>query len=316
MKNKYKSLKRIRDNISNYEKDYTMYSTDLSGNYDEKSRRRLIIIETHILEKGLSHTDFRPGFGRQNVIDLQNNIIAYLQEQNVDQFAVDNALSILQLYHQTNEVFNFSDVDYVDISLFEHKELKSLVPYDLDIRKNFTVEECKNIFNSRHSIRLYDEDGGEVENQLLYDVIELANTAPSACNRQATHVFAIKKKELFEKIETTHGGCKGFGRHASLFLFVTSDLSLYSSNEVKLPIYDAGIYTMNLLYALQANGLYACPLNASLPGKSNEMHQLTGIPNNFDINGLIAVYKIENDINCKIAASPRRDAKEVLSIID
>ena len=64
------------------------------------------------------------------------------------------------------------------------------------------------------------------------------------------------------------------------------------------------------------NGLYACPLNASLPGKSNEMHQLTGIPNNFDINGLIAVYKIENDINCKIAASPRRDAKEVLSILD
>ena len=101
-------------------------------------------------------------------ISLQNNIIAYLQEQNVDQFAVDNALSILQLYHQTNEVFNFSDVDYVDISLFEHKKLKCLVPYDLDIRKNFTVEECKNIFNSRHSIRLYDEDGGEVENQVLY----------------------------------------------------------------------------------------------------------------------------------------------------
>lgn len=198
LKNKYKSLKRIRDNISNYEKDYTMYSTDLSGDYDEKSRRRLIIIETHILEKGLSHTDFRPGFGRRNVIDLQNNIIAYLQEQNVDQFAVDNALSILQLYHQTNEVFNFSDVDYVDISLFEHKELKCLVPYDLDIRKTLQLKNARifliAVIQSDFMMKMVERLKISYYMMLLNWLIQ----------RQAhvivkQHVFAIKKKNYLKK---------------------------------------------------------------------------------------------------------------------
>lgn len=314
-KNKRNSDKRIKDNIENYKRDYLKYSTDLSGNYDERSRRRLIIIETHIIEKGLSHTDFRPGFGRQNVIDLQDNIIAYLKEKNLDKFAVINAISILYLYHKMNVEHGFWDEDYVNMKLFEDREIQTLVPYDLDIQNSFAVEECENIFYKRHSVRLYDDDGDEVDNQLLLKAVELANTAPSACNRQATHIFAVKNKDLFEKIETLHGGCKGFGRHVSLFLFVTSDLSLYSSNEIKLPIYDAGIYTMNLLYALQAYELYACPLNASLPGKSDQMHHLTGIPNNYDINGLIAVYKIKSENHCRIAASPRRNAKEVLSII-
>lgn len=316
LRNKYKSKKRIKNNFSNYKKLFLKYATDLSGSYDGKSRRRLIIIGTHILEKGLSHTDFRPGFGRQNVIDLQDNILTYKQEKDVDSFAIGNAISILCLYHKENEIHNFSDSDYVNAKLFGNSNIQQLLPYDLEIQNCFSAEECQNIFNKRHSVRIYDEDGEMITDQLLKKVIDLANTAPSACNRQATHIFAIKKKELFEKIENLHGGCKGFGRHVSLFLFVTSDLALYSSNEVKLPIYDAGIYTMNLLYALQAYGLYSCPLNASLPGKSEEMHQLTGIPNSYDINGLIAVYKLKSDTKCKIAASPRRKADDVLTILE
>lgn len=316
LKNKHKSDKRIRDNFSSYETDYLKYATDLSGYYDERSRRRLIIIGTHILEKGLSHTDFRPGFGRQHVIELQNNIAAYKKIKGADIFAIENAISILYLYHKTNEAYDYSDADYVNTKLFEDSKFQQLRPYSLNDQDNFSAEDCQNIFYKRHSVRLYDADGEPVVKQLLIDAIELANTAPSACNRQATHIFAVGKKDLFEEIENLHGGCKGFGRHVSLFLFVTSDLSLYSSNEIKLPVYDAGIYTMNLLYALQAYGLYACPLNASLPGKSKAMHQLAGIPANYDINGLIAVYRLKPETNCKIAASPRRKAEDVLTILE
>lgn len=316
LKNKYRADKTIKKNILNYENDYLKYSTDLSGNYDDRSRRRLIIIGTHIIEKGLSHSDFRPGFGRQKIIELQENIAAYEKAEDVDFFAIENAISILHLYHTTNESFGFHDEDYVDTKIFEKYRVKQMNPYDLNIRCNYTVDECEHIFSNRHSVRIYDQDGEPISNQVLEDVIELTNTAPSACNRQATHVFAVAKRDLFEEIENIHGGCKGFGRHASLFLFVTSDLSLYSSNEVKLPIYDAGIYTMNLLYALQAYGLYACPLNASLPGKSEVMHRLIGIPDKFDINGIIAVYKLKSGTRCKIAASPRRKAKDVLTIFE
>lgn len=314
-KNKFKANRTIKKNLGNYERDYLRYATTLSGNYDESSRRRLIIIGTHIIEKGLSHSDFRPGFGRQKIIELQENIHAYKNEECVDYFAIENAISILYLYHKTNEAFGFSDEDYVDTKLFEKYRIKRLEPYDLNICCKFTPNECEHIFSNRHSVRIYNQDGEPVSNQVLNDVIELSNTAPSACNRQSIHVFAVTKRELFEEIENIHGGCKGFGRRVSCFLFVTSDLSLYSSNEVKLPIYDAGIYTMNLLYALQAYGLYACPLNASFPGESDTMHRLIGIPNNFDINGLIAVYNLKLGTKCKIAASPRRKANDVLTII-
>lgn len=307
--------KTIHDNVKNYENAFQNHTTCFSEIADPLRYRREIIIGAHILEKGLSHTDFRPGFGKAVIIDLQNSIQLYMKTENPDQFALGNAVSLLRQYHEQNACHGLDDTEYVKTELFSTFEYKDLTPYSIESEEYATMT-FSELAHKRHSVRSYDGYGLELSDEEIKEVISLANTAPSACNRQATHVFVIKDKEVMQKLETLHGGCKNFGTRASAFMLITSDLSLYSRNEVKIPLYDAGIYSMNLLYALQVKGLYSCILNGSFPGRAyRKVHELTSIPERFDVSGLIAVYKLDNTENIRIAASPRREAEDVVTIL-
>lgn len=317
MKRRYKCKKNIVRSIDCYKNAYIKYSTSLSKINDVDSLRRMIIINSHILEKGLSHSDYRAGFGKKIVIELQECIRKYKILSGTDFFAVENGVSILHEYHEMNKKNNFDDSDYLNLQQFKEMEIKNLSPYEV-VNKDITnVDLFKSIAENRHSVRCYEEKGLSISEDTMKKVIELANTAPSACNRQATNVFAITNKNKIEIIEKIHGGCKGFGRNVSAFLFITSDLSLYSSNEAKIPSFDSGIYAMNLLYALQAYGLNTCILNGSFPGDAQDkIYEVTSIPRKYEINGLIGVYKLNPGAVCKIAASPRRSAEDVFWMKD
>ena len=318
-KRKRKARQNVERNFNIYKDSFFQFAS--AGTLDDNNPRFLrmkIVIGAHILEKGLSHTNYRPGFGKQAIIDLQAYIEKYLETEGCDSFAVQNAISLLNEYHRMNKEKGFDDSEYVNNELINSSEILQLSPYEISISeaKDEDISSFEFIASRRHSVRCYEQEGLPIDSLLLKQVITLANTAPSACNRQATHVFAVTDKTMIKQVQEIHGGCKGFGENVSAFLLITSDLSLYSSNEVKLPIYDAGIYTMNLLYALQAYGLYSCALNGSFPGDAMlKMHELTSIPLGFDINGMIAVYKLPNKTKVKIAASPRRSADDVLTVI-
>ena len=316
IKRKNRYVTNAYKNSKSYERFYLENSASLGKSDDSRVLRRAIIISSHVLEKGLSHTDFRPGFGKQAIYELQQNLHSYLLCPNIDQFAVDNAVNLLFLYHEMNRINGFDDSDYLDLSTLNSNNKDLLSPYDLRELQSIDLQSFINIAEARHSVRCYETDGVDIDKEIFESVIKVANTAPSACNRQATKVYVVTDRSVFHRIEEIQIGCKGFGRHASAFLFVTSDLTLYSRNEEKLPIFDAGIYTMNLLYSLLAHGLYACTLNASFPGDDlMKIYEATGIPKDVAINGLIAVYKLDEHTKVKIAASPRRTASETLTIL-
>lgn len=68
-----------------------------------------------------------------------------------------------------------------------------------------------------------------------------------------------------EKIATAlkiQGGFNGYGMPPVLLL-ITSDIRAFMNNgERNEPFVDGGLFSMSLLYALEAYGLAACPLNA------------------------------------------------------
>lgn len=312
------SKKEVLVDIGHYESDYLLFSSSLKSPEDRLFLRRDIIISTHILEKGLSHSNYKPGFGKQVVINLQKEIAMYYQFQEKDNFAIDNAISVLNTYHNKNVQYGFDDSNYLVLNkLNRHANSFSLFPRKIEIGvSNNDLITFSAIAKARHSVRLYETKGEKIDNELLHKVISLANTAPSACNRQATHVFAVTNKELFPSIEKIHKGCNGFGVTASAFLFITSDLSLYLSKESKLPIFDNGLFTMNLLYALKVYGIESCVLNATFPGDdSRKIHEVTGIPFSYEINGLVVAYKISTATSCLVASSPRRSSDEILTIL-
>ena len=117
---------------------------------------------------------------------------------------------------------------------------------------------------SRHSIRRFSDR--PVPDELLREVIRLANTAPSACNRQEVRVHSVSEPATVHEILDLQGGFRSESEGIRQLLLVTADLTFtyMEGMDRQQPYIDGGIYLMNLLYALHYHGVGACAGNASL----------------------------------------------------
>ena len=316
---RYRRVKRCKRYIKSYEKQFCKWSsTNLDKNDDDYIRLRLLLT-THTIEKGLSHKHFKAGFGRAAVVELYTLAKQYIACGGKDIFALDNAISVLSEYHLRNKEAGFDDSEYLTIpshdleNVYRSAGSKTYILGNKNDNQPFSFEQFA---FDRSSVRLYDEKGEIVSREELKECIRIAQTAPNACNRQSVRVHVLTDDSKFEDIERLQLGCRGFGTNASAFIFITNDLSLYESNEFKLPIFEAGVFTMNLIYAMFEKGLYSCILNASFPNDTgNEIYRLAGIPDNESINGLIAVYKISKNTEISVPASLRRKTEEITTFI-
>lgn len=113
---------------------------------------------------------------------------------------------------------------------------------------------------NRYSVREYSSE--LVSQELLDKVCEVSMKTPSVCNRQATPVYQITDLEKIKAALEIQGGFSGYDM-SPVLLLVTSNIRAFMNNgERNEPFVDGGLFSMSLLYALEAYGLAACPLNA------------------------------------------------------
>ena len=138
------------------------------------------------------------------------------------------------------------------------------VALSVAMKKDFfaSTNDFASFAESRHSIRWFSDE--LVNNDKLVAAIKLAQTAPSACNRQATKVKIITSEEGKRLCCSLQNGTRGFGEHADKWLLITTEVGAWSHMHHTSGILDGGIFIMNLLYALHYYGIVACPLNAHL----------------------------------------------------
>ena len=131
--------------------------------------------------------------------------------------------------------------------------------------------------NSRHSVRWFDNT--PVDEAKIVAAVKLAQTAPSACNRQATRVKIVSSDEGKALCCSLQNGNRGFGDGADKWLLLTTELGDWAPHHVQAGYIDAGIFAMNLLYALHDQGLVACTLNAHLnPSEREQLRKGLGYP--------------------------------------
>lgn len=160
---------------------------------------------------------------------------------------------------------------------------------------------------SRHSVRDFSDKPLSVEK--IKKVVKLAQTAPSACNRQSSRIIHVTDREKCEKILNIQGGAKGHS--ITELLLLVSDLSLYRFlSEMDTPYLDSGIFLMNLLYSCTYYGIDTCPLIWDDYGeKGTELRRILPIGKNMHV---IAVIQIgEHRENSVHAISHRRPVEDV-----
>ena len=267
----------LRNEIfKSYYKDaliYLKYSNVFKVSNTQEKLLSSLIRQYHVIEKGITMPDRRFGFGQERIINLANDCLLYAKrfDKSHEQFII--CLKVLAEYRQLHEENNYKLDDSLQISINKALALVEGVVADNQIQTtkelyfSHASANFENFSNSRHSLRHFE---GPIDNELIMKAIELAQNAPSSCNRQSSRVYFVQDKETIKKLLEIQHGNRGFGHLADKLLVITSELGGYIPPRERNSVYiDGGIYALNLLYSLHYYQIGACALNASFNYKED-----------------------------------------------
>lgn len=319
-----KQLGQIKRNIKmlfDYIGDYEIYKKYNFGNYKNKHHIALegkIRRQIHIIEKGMSLSNPRIGFGQEKIKNLFMYIDEYIElgyKANSD--IVSSAIGTLIAYLDF-----FKKQGYVNQDL--EKKIKSynincnVHNYGLELMRN---EELKNkarmefpdFFESRYSVRQFSNK--EVDSSVIEQAVQIAKKSPSACNRQTAKVYFFKEKDTNAYIgKELVEGSGGFDSEVNKYLVVTGErMAFTDSYERNQCIIDASLFAMNLVLALHYYGIGSCILQASEKRDLDQKrHKVLGIPDSEKIVLFIAIGYYKESF--QVAKSHRKDISEYLII--
>lgn len=281
-----------------------------------------IIFLTHQIEKGLSHRNFRCGFGMK-VIEQLAVLLPKLQQ--IDEKYPDNeiyrmAIAALHSYQTKHEDEHF-DLSNVR-SCFDERTWHDISEGGSNCGGVLTIEAKNKIKNasltfpelmeSRHSIREFADDSVTAEE--IVPAIEMSMRTPSVCNRQPTRIRIITDQTILPRVMKLQGGMNGYPIPPAMILVTADNQAFMDSIERNEGFVDGGLFSMSLLLALESIGLAACPLNTMMTiDRENETRDLLGIPDNEFLVMYIAVGYFPEKINAPI--SYRFKAEDIVSII-
>ena len=268
-------LKRLRNYIGefrayNKERRQVTKSAEI-GKKDRLAAR--IVRFVHSIEKGLSIESPRPGFGYDKIEILYGWIKEYLNLEGVDKTPVYMAADALKAYCKYHDEIGFATEKIVEIKNI-CDELTNIKTTDgikgefggvTKICKKdmvFDIKEIEKLFNTRHSVRQFTKEPVSVK--LIEKAIQMAQTAPSACNRQGVRAYVIDSKKFIDIYSGQLQGIGGFADDCDKVILITGKISAYEDYEYKQFIVSAGIFTGYLTLSLHSLNLGACVVQRSL----------------------------------------------------
>lgn len=231
------------------------------------SQKRFIYVLTsnyHVIEKCLAMPNFEPGHGKERVEVVVGDLFKYIElgfDLQHPQYIA--AMLSVQEYDEVHKSLGYalptglqSDIDRLleGTNIPEHHQPK-VTSKEFFAHLNGSFEDFA---RSRHSVRAYSEKN--ISDETIRAVVDLARTTPTACNRQPNKTYVVRDKEKIKQIITLQGGGRGFAENANKLFIVTSAVEPFGFNEPNEVYKAGGMYVMNLLYALHANKIGACPL--------------------------------------------------------
>lgn len=297
-----------RDLLNTYFDKYKKYAFATDNCKSFEQYEGYITRFYHIVEKGLAYTDYRPGFGKDNVDMLLDAMEKYSLSNDIGAEFYETALSVLLAYIEKNRKFGVEDTELEE----RVKKLPGIANNEGGIIKfkplaNTQNVDFKTLIEGRHSIRHFSDEG--VELQILKDAIQLAQCTPSACNRQGWKTRIIISENIIDEVLSNQNGNRGFGHEIDKLLIVTSDLRYCNRNrEVFQAFIDGGMYAMNIINSLAYYGVAHIPLSAALtPEQDKKVRHIVGIDESEVLILIIGVGNYPDE--CQSTRSKRRSVK-------
>lgn len=306
------AIKTLKYDLARFSKYAGVLHPDTKENLEAR-----IIHTYHGLEKGLTMPNRKYNFGRDAVSSLVYLIKQYTTKYGTPEGQVEHAVGILKAYLEMHKEYDGKDNAVFWDSI--HKLTDSYPSIRAAIQPHISSEEFykyassdfAKFAKSRHTLRHYV---GNVSEDEIRNAVELAMTAPSACNRQPVRVHCVCDKEMVDKVLALQSGNRGFGKDADKVLIISGDLADVCWIDERYDTYtNCGIFIMNLCYSLFYYKIAHCVLNWSIcvdSAKDKQLHELVGIPDSEVVAAMISCGKTPNEVD--VAESPRKNVSEIL----
>ena len=299
--------------LHKYDIDRYLNYSCMNENNDEllAVKMRLLI---HPLEKALSLKNTRPGFGADKVKRLIALYEEYSKTNGNDPQVLKLAESIILNYIDFQKQYDM-DLNFIPEKFFNSNADKAISGFIEISKEEFNkLSDFEQISTNRHSVRSFSPE--KASRDKLLTAVNLAQTAPSACNRQSTRIYVCDNSQKIELIMSKHKGMNGF-TNTSAILVITGDLNLYQNEYERNTIFvDGGIFLMNLLYSLQSQGIANCPIIwGNEPDNDDFLYELLKIPKSETIISLVMAGTFP-ETGTKAAKSYKRDTLSILKFID
>ena len=230
-----------------------------------------IVMQTHVIEKGLSLKEIKPGYGVPKILKLLGDLEQFYHLYH-DQEVCYFSLSVIQAYLEYQKGVGIENPEILKkfTSLYALLD-KNVVPRELTgggvktSREKILLDsrvDYLRFVQARHSIRNFT--GESVDKQLICNALEMAKYTPSACNRQPWHNFVFTKPENIVHILDLQTGARQFKNDVGALIIVTSSANCFFGNEFNQCYVNGGMYAMNLILALHSVGLGTIPLNMGI----------------------------------------------------
>ena len=265
--------------LENYYKKFEKYSFVDGECVSEPQFEASITRLYHTVEKGLSYSDYRAGFGKDNIEMLMKSLEQYAGkgfDTNKDFY--QTALSCLYAYIQKNREFGVNNQEL-------ETRIQNIPGQPNNCGGTITVSSpsfpesltYKELVESRHSIRHFSEEPLDIEK--VKNAIRLAQYTPSACNRQGWKTRIVADKSIINKILENQNGNRGFGHEFDKLLIITADLRTEQKNrEIFEAFIDGGMYAQSVINSLFYYGIGSVPLSAALTaGQENKVREVAKI---------------------------------------
>lgn len=279
------------------------------------SRYRLIKVY-HAIEKSLSFRERKAASGWSVAHELKQRLDAHSNKYREDDFHSRVGMKVLAEFIEGS---NYDCAQKDDISKFLlGKKINNSIPggakvlYRKDLESGI-LESPETFFLSRYTIRDYSDQSVDFND--VRRAIGLAMKSPSACSRQAWHVYYADSRNEIDKILNFQSGNKGFGHEVPFLLLITADLRAFDNASERYQHWiDGGMFSMSVIYALHSIGMGSCCLNWSKgPLDDMAMRKVVGIKDEESLVMMLAVGYPNEMI--KVCQSPRDDVNSIFSKI-
>ena len=296
------SLKIFADRLKMFSEFYADYRNYKRWNYNNPkvktraAQESKMLRQTHMIEKGMSLSNPRKGFGQEKISALFDMMDEYLSMGfPTDGMPFQDAICVLNGYVEEQKKVGYENLKMIEkLKQYDKCRVQGLgagIVYDT--KENLMAhadEPFPDFYYSRHSMRQFSSQTVSIED--IRKAIKVAQKAPTACNRQATKVYMYSDEATNRHLGELIAGNTGFDSEVKNYLVVTADVSAFYDTFERNQVYvEAGLFSMALVEALHYYGIGSCILQNGEYKKKNKQFKdiCKNIPENERIILFVAV---------------------------